>query len=483
MIKETYYTGQYENDGSYDDSWREPYWEALREEAGGGEEADRIVDALKRLYSMYTSDLVKWYANLYDPGMGAYYCTTSGKENEGFLPDIESTRQAVGFLHASGLLCEYGNDYRNVFTDEMKKKLIRFVKGMQRPNGYFYNYLKTEDEINTWVAKRGRDLGWCTTFLRDFGESPTYDTPDGVLGNGIDKDGNPAPDFKHVSRDDGAEVGAAATNYPEYLESLETMLAYLNENVKIVEKTYSAGNHLNATYSQYMARDKAMGWLGTDKSLTRGLIEWLNERIDPETGYWAHDKTFNGTNGFFKVIVIYNSWGYPYPAIERAIESILDGILGDQPTLENVCEVFNLWSALISAKGNVLSCYPKDEQGALLQRIDRTMKERGPEAILNTYKKQSGYQTPDGAFAHVVHRAPEPERVHTHQGRIPTGLWIPEGDVDAIAKASTGITSNIFSAYGFKTRVPIFCNKDFELYKSIMFNAKPVIKKDTKIYR
>ena len=101
----------------------------------------------------------------------------------------------------------------------------------------------------------------------------------------------------------------------------------------------------------------------------------------------------------------------------------------------------------------------------------------------NVNSSKSGYQTPDGAYCHHVNRQPDPERTLTHQGPIPTGLYIPEGDVDAIGKATTGITSNIFAAYGFKTKVPIFCDRDWQLYKSIMYSAKPVIKKDTKIYR
>ena len=482
MIKDEFYTGKYVNDGSYDDSWREPYWEALRKEAGADAEADRIVDALKRLYSMYTYDLIKWYANLYEPASGAYYCSTSGKENEGFLPDVESTRQALNFLEASGLLDEQGSDFKKILTEDMKKNLIRFIKGMQMPDGYFYNYLKRPEEVA--VAKRGRDLSWCTGLLRELGESPTYDTPNGMKGNGLDKDGNPVADFVPAPvTEDGKEMSGAAVNYPAYLENKETMLAYLNENVDIVGKTYPAGNHLNATFGQYMARDKALGTIGTEQSLTKGLIDWLNEKINPETGYWAPDFTFNGTNGFFKVIVIYNSWGYAYPAIERAIDSVLAGILGDQPSTGNVCEVYNLWSALISAKANVLKCYPKEEQAAIIAKIDKTMKEKGPEAILNTYKKQSGYQMADGAYAHSVNRQPDPTRILTHQGPIPTGLYLPEGDVDAIGKATTGITSNIFEAYGFKTRVPIYCDKDWQLYKSIMYSAKPVIKKETKTFR
>ena len=110
------------------------------------------------------------------------------------------------------------------------------------------------------------------------------------------------------------------------------------------------------------------------------------------------------------------------------------------------------------------------------------MKERGPEAILNTYKKQSGYQKADGAYAHSVNRGHHPDETVRHQGGIPTGLRIEEGDVDAIGKATTGITLNVFNAYGF-TPVPIYHDREWQLYKSILESAKPVIKKETPIYR
>ena len=69
-----------------------------------------------------------------------------------------------------------------------------------------------------------------------------------------------------------------------------------------------------------------------------------------------------------------------------------------------------------------------------------------------------------------------------HQGGIPTGLGLEEGDVDAIGKATTGIVNNIFSAYEIE-KVPIYSAKEWELYKSILENSRPVIKKETKIYR
>lgn len=459
----------------YDASWRECEWQRVERELGGDERARDIVEAFKELYTMYTDDLVEWYANLYDPNLGGYYCTTSGKENEGFLPDIESTVMALRFLENCGMLDHLGKDYRRAISDEMKEKLIRFAKRMQEPNGYFYNFLKTREQIDAAIPKRGRDLGWCTGILRELGSAPTYDTPNGYKGDGIDYLGNRVVSTEAVSA--AEEKPAAAVNYPEYLENKETLLEYLNTSVDIVNKSYQAGNLLNATYSQYKARDKAMGWEGTSDSLCDTIINWLNERIDPVTGYWSPLPTFAGTNGYFKTIVLYNAWGYPYPEPEKAADSVLAGILGDEPSTGNICEVYNLWSALISTKANVINCHPAETRDLILAKINDAMMNKGAAAIRNTYKKQSAYQMPDGAYAHNVNYC-----LTGHQGGIPVGLGLQEGDVDAIGKATNGIIGAMFDAYEIK-KVPIYHEREWKIYKSILDNAKPVYKNNTKIYR
>ena len=150
----------------YDASWRDIHWERVFRELGGDASARDMVDAFKELYSMYTDDLVEWYANLYDPYYGAFYCTTSGKENEGFLPDIESTSQALRFVEHSGLIDHLGADWTKVFSEEFKEKLLCFAKRMQEPNGYFYNLLKTQEEMDAHLGKRGRDVSWCTGIIK-----------------------------------------------------------------------------------------------------------------------------------------------------------------------------------------------------------------------------------------------------------------------------------------------------------------------------
>lgn len=470
------YTGKYVP-SEYDASWREPMWQRVFEEAGGDEQAARIVDAFKTFYTMYTDDLVKWYANLYDPYIGGYYWTTSGKENEGYLPDIESSRMAMGFIDGSGLSAHAGGNWRNVIPEEMKKKFVRLAKRMQAPNGFFYNLIKKQEEIDAHIPKRGRDLGVCTGFLAELGASPTYDTPNGYKGDGLDADGNPValPSAAAPSLSE-EKTPAPKVNYAPYLENRETFINYLNARIDIKGRSYHAGNELNATYKQIKYRDEMLKAENADYSLCDTLIEWLNERIEPNTGYWTKDISFVGSNGFFKVITIYNVWGYPYPELEKVTDSVIAGILGDEPTVRNSCEVYNLWDALASCKKNV-KFQPESIKDKVLDNINRKLKANAPEAILNTFKKQSGYQKADGSFAHRVDGGLE-----THQGDMPIGLGLDEGDVDAVSRGTYGTLNAIFEAFEY-TRVPIYHEREWKIYKEILDNAKPVIKKNTPMYR
>ena len=446
-------------------------WERAYVELGGGERAREIVDALKQLYTMYTDDLVEWYANLYDPSFGAFYCTTSGKENEGYLPDIESTVMTLRFLKSSGMLDHITGNWTEVMSDGMKSRLAAFIRRMQEPNGYFYNLLLPKESLDSHksLARRGRDLLWCTDILKELGEAPTYDTPNGMKGS--------CSSAETDQPDKESESHAVSANYPEYLENRESFLEYLNTEVDIVERSYFYGNQLAATSSQIKARSDALIALGADYSLCDVLINWLNERINPVTGYWSSEPTFAGTNGYFKAVRMYNTWGYPYPEPLKAARSVLDGILGDEPSLTNICEVYNLWSALKATKTNVELHHKGEEGEKTLALIREVMMERGGEAILNSYRKQAAYQKPDGGWAHRVVGSAK-----AHQGNIPVGLGGEESNVDAIGKATTGLTSGIFSAFGI-TPVPIYSEREWKIFKGIIDRAEPVVKKNTKTYR
>jgi len=475
MTKRSYpelYRGKYEPI-PYDDSWREPMWERVFREAGGDGQAEKTVLALKEFYTMYTDDLVRWFANLYDPNVGGYYCTTSGKENEGFVPDIESTRQMLDFIESMGFADHAGKDYRNVIPDEMKEKLVAFAKRLQEPNGFFYHLMKTREMGDSHLPKRGRDLSWATKILRGLGASPTYDTPNGMKGDGIDWMGRPVSNYQAREGDEPTAIDT----YAEYLENSETLAIFLDKSIDICGKFYAAGNALNATYSQIKARDEALAIAGKRADLCDTLIGWLNAHINPESGYCSPTVGLAGTNGFFKVITIYNSWGYPYPAIERATESVISVISSDEETPGNSCSVYNLWDALGSVRYNALRCQPEDKKERVIGYINERLRESAPEMILKSYSKQSAFQKPDGSFGHKHEGNP----TH-HQGNIPTGLGIDEGNSDAISRCTMGILAPMFRALGL-TPVPIFGEREWRIYEDILKNAKPVYKNNTTIYR
>ncbi len=93
---------------------KEEQWKKLEEylkEDIGSDAAKDFVNALCDLYSLYTSDMTEWYAKLYDPKVGGYYYSNSGRDHEEIeykgmtfplLPDIESTNQALNFLKSTG---------------------------------------------------------------------------------------------------------------------------------------------------------------------------------------------------------------------------------------------------------------------------------------------------------------------------------------------------------------------------------------------
>ena len=451
-------------------------WRALAEEAGGGERGEQITSAFKQLYTLYTTELAEWYAGLYDPTVGGYYATESGRDTEGFAPDLEATMQSLRFIEQSGMIRSIGS-LRDALPEDMQTALFKFAKRLQNPNGYFYHPQWTFEDVHYNLSRRGRDLGWAVQLLTVMGGAPTYDTPNGKQGDGLDADGNPVTNLSGsgAGEADGTrntqrtEVEAPKLQkYPEYLESKETFLKYLGE-MNINDRSYHWGNQFNATSGQIRARSRALEEEGAGYSLCDILINWLNEHIIPETGYWGRQVNMEGTNGFFKIIPLYNTWGYPYPYPEKATESVLAGIMGDEIDENNCCSIFNLWSGISFIKKNVMLNPDESLRDKVLFTINETMRDKGAEAILNTYRKVIPYQKAHGAFSHQYNSCGG-----TQQG-LYTGLTpmygVLEGCVDGSGICSTGLTRSMFEAFGFK-RVSLLTRADWMCYLNVINSYK-----------
>ena len=537
-----------------------------------------ITNAMRKVYSMYDDKMVKWAANLYDPGTGGFYTCRTGRNGEEFGPDVECTVQILRFITSSGMLDNLDGGLEDHLPMSMQQQLIYFAKSIQDPSsGYFYH---PQWGTDISLSRRGRDLGWGTSLLSMFGARPAYNAPNGTGGDGITADeywdaleangealsARPYPctmsptegSFLNSkltsSLGEGASQSVAklvsseksADSSTAYLQTHESFINYLLTTVgpQLDSNPYSGGNNLNATYSQiasystkngiytYSAGDEAactdialalsqfkvnkdsdpsndmtiadiyMFFDGMDmKEIT---IAYLNEKINPEIGLWGLTTNSNPTgtefmftNGFFKVSSLYNSWKVPYPAeyIEMATDALMTGLLGDQPSTGNICEVYNIWTAIGHLQHNLRylddSIIATDKDGNTIydasgkpvplktqieNKVNDILYDKAADALINTYNKISAYKMEDGGFNHTVKITSD--GYATQQGAHTGYKQQGQSNIDATCIGTTGLVGNIYTAFGIGSayKVSIFTESDWMVMLDIFLNLDPVIK-------
>ena len=83
----------------------------------------------------------------------------------------------------------------------------------------------------------------------------------------------------------------------------------INDILKNNYASYSIGNQISSQVDQIVARDKIIGTSVNPTPLIDILINWLNNKQDPNTGAWIKPGNvvdFDALNGVFKIISIYN---------------------------------------------------------------------------------------------------------------------------------------------------------------------------------
>ena len=425
-------------------------WERLGDilsELSDRESAEKILSAFREYYREMLSprELTEWVAGLYDVGTGGFYYSNSARDNEGFLPDLESTTQALGWFHSFSLGADLGREISEYYPDWMKESLVRFIKEKQDLNGYFYHPQWTAEETDKRPHRRGRDLTWATRMLAWLGEAPTYDTPNGVKGSGIGADGKPVADYTPSG---GCAAPSEERVTPELKdrESFEKFLSGLD----VTERSWHVGNLLESICSQIEARDKRLCELGADYRLSDILAEWLAKSQSPKTGLWGNELCCYTVNGLLKIGAAFSKIRKPIPHIAEGIRSAIAVIEGDEQ-VTNVCDVLNPWYALNVMIGNV-----KDFGG-----FDDTVSEcrryvflHAPEMIRKTKERLLGFKKPDGSFSY------QPEfSAHISQG-MPVAVYESrEGDVNATMIATRAVVTHIFDLLGVR-RIPLFGEAD-----------------------
>ncbi len=447
----------------------------------GGDSAatDEIMAALKKLYANYNDGVISWFANLYEPTIGGWYYSNSARNTLGYLPDIESTCQALDFIGGSGLAGDVEGSPASVIPDWMQEQIIYFVKSRQDPNGYFYHPQWTKDAVDSNYTRRGRDLTKGVAILSYFGAKPTYDTPTGTKGDGILADGTPVTQVSSLTSPLKNSIVEAVSkikvvNSSGYvdpiLQSKESFVAYL-DTLDINATPYKTSSVLSTWTAQIVTRDRQLKAEGKE-GLEEVYFEWLESRQNPKTGLWTkYDYAdYEGINGLLKICGTWNAFGRAFPHPIEAAKSTLEVIQNMKPEeVSIVCDVYNTWYAILDMMENVRRFNP-----SLSSNMNEFYKEIllcAPKAIENTAKCIAAFSKPDGSFSFN----------QQYSCTTSSGMYVAlpnqvEGDINATEIATVGTVSRLFKVLGIGDMVPLYTESDRIRYLSILEELSEAIK-------
>ena len=419
----------YENTIAYG---RDELWQELADKT-----TPEISLAMRELYSIYSEELIDWFAGLYDIDVGGYYYSQSARDNEKtvfndkeylLLPDAESTCQALGFWASTGMAEKCGGAYASALPEWMKKDIANYIYNLQDPDGYFYH---PQWGKNISLSRRARDFNWSLSMLKNLGREPKY------------------PTILDAGKDEKKENGD--TLIPDHLSSPEKFQEYL-ESSNINERSYNFGNQLSSQFAQIRA-------MGLDKQ----LLDFLDAHQHPESGHWHNELNYYAVNGIMKISGVYNAAGRPLPNAVAAAKSAIYAITSDEE-VKAVVDLWNTWIAVHAMITN-LRKFGEDEAAA---EIVKTLRDNAPAMIRKSREKISLFQKEMGSFSyHKKYASP------TSQGAPVTCGYVSEGDVNATVISSSLLIYSIFNALDIPDlKIPMFSDSDRLRYIELLENRR-----------
>ena len=456
--------------------WLEGKWKEL-EDAVGGELGKDIVKAMKQHYAFIDDSVMLWFANLYDPAVGGFYYSNSARNTPGFLPDVESTAQILQLLGQSGSLDQYyQGDYVKATPDWLKEQVMAFVKGLEHENGFFYHPQWGKDLTDHYVTRRARDLVWCTNLLRDYGESPYYDTANGMPGVGLPSTKSVASPLRTGKSSAVSKVIATSNiEWPWYLMDGASFKQYLVD-LNFRTNSYGAGNTVVAQISQINQRDKELAAEGASYKLLDILVNHLIENMNPETGHWDFRRPgdegysdYYGVNGLLKIAGIFSTAEIMMPYSREAALSCIKAICSEEQ-IGAVVDIYNPFRALNDIYSN-LENYGGAEGKALKEEIVNMVREMSVEFIGQATKKISAFKKPDGSFGYSLGSN------HISSDMTVSVKGTDEGDVNGTAIAIVGVIDYLYRTLQLSDyQVPVFTDNDRRIFFKTLGSLGPVIK-------
>ncbi len=429
-----------------------------------GYDGKATVDAFKQLFSLYSDDAYIWLANLYEPDiysetraddeapLGGFYYSNSARNTVTFLPDVETTRQALDFIRYSGM----AGSLKEALSPEMKNAMINFVRSLYDPtSGNFYHPqwsgLEYTDE------RLGRDYTNAMSVLSTLGgslkvTSVAYLTTDGALTASLRYSG-----VQSVSK-------VVATAALPHLVSEAAFIEYLDK--QNWNDSYTTGNRI-----------AAQGALIDNAGLMDVCLDYLDKKQNPANGMWSLSSDDNAVNGFLKISALYSSYA---PGLDRtmnyAVEAAAtcEAILLSDAEPATVCWVYNVWYSL----GNIIGLLSQTGSAQDLEAIDQirdSLRKNAPEYIRIAAEKYAPFRKDDGSFSF------SPDQSSSNSQGMPVCPSNQnEGDVNATYISIVSVPARIFAALGYNdVEVEVFTPNDFKIFIKELESMGPVIKSNT----
>ena len=434
-------------------------------------------EAMADYLETYTDDYYIWLANLYDPEIGGFYYANSGRDTEGFLPDIESTVQALSWIQEVGFLEFYGGNLALGLPEWMKEQIIGFAQSLQSSvDGYFYH---PQWGNNITDSRKGRDLDWAVRIIPELGGQILYDTPSGIKGSlGAPSGVTPtaasltSPLVRDTASACASAVASTASNIPAHLSSLSAFRSYL-ESFDWENDSYTAGHTSGTQCSQVRNRgeeyvDLFIGFLNEKQEAAQQRLRAAGKA---ENGLWEDRVSYDSVNGLMKISGIYNDLGAKIPYAEQALASAIslvefEGVDVEGKRASNAVDVFNPLYAI----GNLFTNISKYYEGDEADYYRGILRENAASIISATKRKSTVFAKPDGAYGY------NDSKVTADSQGAPVAIeGINESDVNGAGMVTNGIFRCMCNALGI-TPLYRYFNSDYEKFLSIIENLDPVTK-------
>ena len=407
---------------------QEPYFVEAEKKLG-----KETADALRELFSIYNESIYIWLAGLWDPKIGGFYFSESGRDTEGLLPDIESTVQALACLSSNGMFG--GKDFGEGVSENMRKKLGEFVCSLEDPEDGFFYHPQWGKAIT--ISRRGRDLSWSIRLLEALGMKAPYPTVADRLRAA--KNGN--------SDESGAKL-------PEHFTSPEKFKEYLEER-DLSTRSYFVGNQLQAQQRELEA---------AGKEYIDVLMDWLYKHQREDNGLWQEVVNYDSVNGLMKLGLIYANLGIAIPRAEKALESTITAAMSDQE-ITFVCQFYNPLTTIC----NLLNSVGKVSGNERKEELRQVLIEKAPELIRRTRDKvlTCRSMTYDGVFRYQKYGD---KSGGVSQG-LAVGLRVHDDDVNGCSIAVNGVVPYICGMLGLP-KIPLFGEEDRKLFMELIESAE-----------